>query len=93
MAANLNGGLPMTNNLPYIAFTPSGQLTAGVDQFIMLTSGSIFCQLGLNGLPQVTIPADPPSVVETPPGNATNNPNLIHIDWLTARARLERNQF
>jgi hypothetical protein len=31
--------------------------------------------------------------VETPPGNVTNNPNLIHIDWLTGRARIERNQF
>jgi prepilin-type N-terminal cleavage/methylation domain-containing protein len=84
----------MSNCLPYIGFTPSGQLTAGIDQFIMLTSGSIFCPLDPNtGLPQVTWPPAQPSVVETPPGNATNNPNLIHIDWLTARARVERNQF
>jgi Tfp pilus assembly protein FimT len=84
------------NALPYIGFTPSGQLTAGAgnDQFIMLTSGSIFYPLDPHTLlPQITWPASPPSLVETPPGNATNNPNLIHIDWLTARARIERNQF
>jgi Tfp pilus assembly protein FimT len=82
------------NYLPYIGFAPSGQLTTNADQFIMLSSGSVFCPLDPNtGLPQVTWPAAPPSVVETPPGNATNNPNLIHIDWLTARARVERNQF
>jgi Tfp pilus assembly protein FimT len=80
------------NYLPYIAFTPGGQLISGVDQFIMLSSGSIFCPLDPNtGLPQIS--SSPPNVVETPPGNATNNPNLIHIDWLTARARVERNQF
>ena len=32
-------------------------------------------------------------MVETPPRNEYNNPNLIHIDWLTARAKIERNQF
>ncbi len=82
-----------SNNLPYIGFTANGQLTTNADQYIMLTSGSIFCPLDPStGLPQV-YPTVPPNVVETPPGNATNNPNLIHIDWLTARARVERNQF
>jgi prepilin-type N-terminal cleavage/methylation domain-containing protein len=83
------------NLLPYIGFSASGQLTAGAgnDQFIMLTSGSIFCPLDPRTLlPQIR-PIVPPNLVETPPGNATNNPNLIHIDWLTARARIERNQF
>ena len=79
-----------TNNLlPYIGFAPNGQLTTNGDQFILLTSGSIFFSTGPNGLPVFATP----SVVETPPGNATNNPNIIHIDWLTGRARLERNQF
>jgi len=79
-----------TNNvLPYIGFTPSGQLTAGYDQYIMLTSGSIFYPMDNNGVPQFA----PANLVETPPSNAFSNPNLIHIDWLTARARVERNQF
>jgi prepilin-type N-terminal cleavage/methylation domain-containing protein len=91
---NSNSGTNVNYNiLPYIEFTPSGQLASGADQFIMLTSGSIFVSLDPNGLPQITYPPAPPSVVETPPGAAINNPNLIHIDWLTARARLERNQF
>jgi prepilin-type N-terminal cleavage/methylation domain-containing protein len=79
-----------SNFLPYIAFTPGGQLASGVDQFISLTAGSIFYPTDTNGLPLFT---NAPNLAETPPGNATNNANLIHIDWLTARARLERNQF
>ncbi len=82
------------NYLPYLGFTANGQLATNADQFIMLSSGSIMFPLDVNGNPQwqtgvpnSTLP------VETPPGNATNNPNLIHIDWLTARARVERNQF
>jgi hypothetical protein len=33
-----------------------------------------------------------PVVEERPPGNSTNAFNLIHIDWLTGRARVERQQ-
>ena len=75
--------------MPYIAFTANGQLKAGSDQFIMLDSGSIFYPMDNNGLFQMA----PANVVETPPGNAWSNPNLIHIDWLTSRAKVERNQF
>jgi hypothetical protein len=32
-----------------------------------------------------------PSVIESPPGNSTNSAyNVIHIDRITGRARLER---
>ena len=85
-----NNGIGVSNNLPYIGFTPSGQLTAGFDQYIMLTSGSILYPMNANGTPNFASPAD---VEETPPGNELSNPNLIHIDWLTARAKIERNQF
>jgi prepilin-type N-terminal cleavage/methylation domain-containing protein len=91
--ASFNYGYTVHNYLPYIGFAANGQLTTNADQFIMLTSGSIFASLNSNGLPLIGFPPAPPNVAETPPGNATNNPNLIHIDWLTARARLERNQF
>jgi type II secretory pathway pseudopilin PulG len=77
------------NYLPYIGISASGQLISGVDQFIMLDSGSIFYPLKPDG----SVPFIAANVVETPPGNAFSNPNLIHIDWLTARARIERNQF
>ncbi|MGD0814506.1 MAG: prepilin-type N-terminal cleavage/methylation domain-containing protein [Verrucomicrobiota bacterium] len=88
------GNIANTNYLPYIGFTANGQLTKGYDQFIALSSGSIFYPLDANGNPQWTNNTpNAPVPVETPPGNVTNNPNLIHIDWLTGRARIERNQF
>jgi prepilin-type N-terminal cleavage/methylation domain-containing protein len=88
----------VSNYLPYIGFSPSGQLTTpGADQFIMLTSGGIFYQRDSNQLATITFPSSggpvPPNLSETPPGAATNNPNLIHIDWVTGRGRIERNQF
>jgi prepilin-type N-terminal cleavage/methylation domain-containing protein len=83
-----------SNYLPYLAFSPSGQLISGSDQFIALSSGSIFYPLDASGNPQWTPgAANAPIPVETPPGNVSNNANLIHIDWLTARSRLEHNQF
>jgi len=76
-----------SNILPYICFTPSGRLSTNTDQFISLTSGSALFLTNTDGTPQ------PVNLVETPPGNASNNAYLIHIDWLTARAKIERNQF
>jgi hypothetical protein len=37
--------------------------------------------------------AGAPSIVETPPGNQTNNPCMIKIDWATARGTIVQNQF
>jgi hypothetical protein len=31
-------------------------------------------------------------ILETPAGNTTNTYNLVSIDWLTGRARLERQE-
>jgi prepilin-type N-terminal cleavage/methylation domain-containing protein len=96
---NVAGNITNSNSLPYIGFSASGQLTtgaAGGDQFIALSSGSIFYPQDANGNPQwqpgINTP-NAPMPVETPLGNVSNNPVLIHIDWLTARARVERNQF
>lgn len=83
-------GYIFTNNLPCIAFTPSGQLAAGSNQYIMLTAGSIFYPMDANNNPAFLTT---PDLVGTPPGNETNNPHLIDIDWLTGRAKLEQNQF
>lgn len=80
----------LTLGLPYIGFQPNGQLTTNGDQFILLGSGSLFnAALNPDGSPQFA----EPQLFETPVGNTTNNPNVIHIDWLTGRAKLERNQF
>jgi prepilin-type N-terminal cleavage/methylation domain-containing protein len=76
--------------LPYIGFLPSGQLNANSDQYIMLARGGIFYPIASNGSPIYSSPVD---FVETPAGNDTNNPNLIHIDMTTSRAKVEQNQF
>jgi len=80
--------------VPYIAFNYLGQLTPGdgsvlpYDENIPLDYGSIATarsptnKLGIQG---------PVSIIESPPGNDTNSAyNVIHIDRMTGRARLER---
>lgn len=56
---------------------------------IPLTRGSIFYARDANGN-RLFQPAD---VQETPPGNSISNKNHIVIDWLTGRARVEREEF
>jgi prepilin-type N-terminal cleavage/methylation domain-containing protein len=74
-------------DLPYVAFTSSGGLSSGQDEFIPLARGDIFPILP--GTP--LIPGTPLlDAIELPPGNSTNSPNLIRIDGLTGRARVER---
>jgi prepilin-type N-terminal cleavage/methylation domain-containing protein len=80
--------------VPYIAFNYLGQLTAGdgsvlpYDENIPLAYGSLVTARN----PATKAPMQGPlSLVETPPGNSTNTAyNVIHIDRLTGRARLER---
>jgi prepilin-type N-terminal cleavage/methylation domain-containing protein len=80
----LNGsGLANTPPLPYVAFSPLGQLATNGDEYIPLTRGHVQFVAG-------SAPA-PGFAIETPVGNSTNNCNIIHIDWQTARARVERN--
>jgi type II secretory pathway pseudopilin PulG len=80
----------MNINLPCIGFTPQGSLTTQfTNQYIALARGSIFYPTDTNGIPLL----EPPMWNENPPGNDANNPNLIQIDWLTARATLLQNQF
>jgi prepilin-type N-terminal cleavage/methylation domain-containing protein len=81
-------------SLPYIAFNYLGQLTPGdgsvlpYDENIPLDYGSIAPPVN----PTSKLPVQGlPSVVEDPPGNSTNiSYNIIHVDRLTGRARLER---
>jgi hypothetical protein len=68
--------------LPYIGFSPLGQLTTNNDEYIPLCRGRV--------IPPVGVRAAFPT--ETPATNSVNNCNLIHLDWLTARAKIERNQ-
>jgi prepilin-type N-terminal cleavage/methylation domain-containing protein len=77
--------------LPSIAFTPQGQLATAPsfnNQYIALARGSIFYPTDTNGVPLF----QPPNLAEVPPGNDLKNPNLIQIDWMTARPTLVQNQ-
>lgn len=80
-------------SLPYVAFNYLGQLTvdginpADVDEFIPLARGAVFASRDTEKIPLVD--TRPPQVSEIPPGNSTNSYNLVHIDHLTGRARLE----
>lgn len=76
--------------LPYIAFDSNGRLAsgpAGQDFFIPITRASIFPARDANLKPTLN-PAD---VVEAGYRETTStNYTLIHIDWMTGRARVER---
>jgi len=74
--------------LPYVAFNYLGQLTSGRDEYIPLARGNIIYSRDATKTP---LPS-PPDVKEIPPGNSINAFNLIHIDWLTGRARVERQE-
>jgi prepilin-type N-terminal cleavage/methylation domain-containing protein len=73
-------------DLPYIAFDYQGRLISQRDEVVPLTRGSVFYARDPGG---VAIPGRP-DILETPPGNSTNNFNQVRIDWLTGRARVER---
>lgn len=73
--------------LPYIAFNHLGQLESGRDEYIPIAVGAVSFPRN-QSLPPTSL-----SVArEVPPGNSTNSYNLIHIDWVTGRARIEQPQ-
>ena len=88
------GGVKTYVALPYIAFNHLGQLTpqapswADNSEYIPLAKGNVNQTLDVNKTPMQA----PPVVNEQPPGNSTNAFLLIHIDWLTGRARLEKQE-
>jgi prepilin-type N-terminal cleavage/methylation domain-containing protein len=82
------------STLPYLAFDYLGRLTPDLnglnhDEYIPLALGSIFYAPAAGGGFDLTKPAD---VLETPPQNSVNISNVIHIDWLTGHARIERQE-
>jgi prepilin-type N-terminal cleavage/methylation domain-containing protein len=91
---------PNNNNfLPYIAFNYLGQLTvdgqnlASRDEYIPIAQGSV--SPAINPATKAFVLEPPsaggsPQVSENPPGNSTNiSYNIVHIDRLTGRAKLE----
>lgn len=79
---------PKGFQLPYIAFNHLGQLTSGEDEYIPLARGTLGHAYSREKVPL----QGPPTVQESPVGNSTNSFNLVHIDWLTGRARVERQE-
>lgn len=81
--------------LPYIAFNSLGQLVdgfnnpLGANELLPLGLGNVgFARDQATKLPV----AASPSINETPKGNVTNAFNIVSIDWLTGRARMERQE-
>jgi prepilin-type N-terminal cleavage/methylation domain-containing protein len=75
--------------LPYIAFDPTGKLTSGEDEYIPLARGTVDPAVDPNTgafVPGVA------TITESPPANSLTDYNVIHIDWLTGRAKLETRQ-
>jgi hypothetical protein len=85
--------------LPYIAFdylgrlVKAGDIPATRDEYIPLAHGSVSpARNPATGAPIFGATAAPDER-ELPPGNSTNSSfNVIHIDWVTGRARLERQE-
>ena len=91
-------------NLPYIAFNYKGQLTteelspspSPQDEYIPLATGSV--SPAINGGARTWVlggnaGANAPTVTEVPPGNSVGSSyDIIHINWLTGRARQETQQ-
>lgn len=81
--------------LPYVAFNYLGQLTAGDgeplgrDEYIPLVHGSI---LYARNPTTRALQMSPPIYQEIPANSSVVSFNLVHIDWLTGRARVERRE-
>jgi prepilin-type N-terminal cleavage/methylation domain-containing protein len=80
---------PVAGVWPCIGFNYLGQLISGRDEFIPLAHGSVnYARDPFSKALQF----DAPLVEERPPNNSRLSYNIIHIDWLTGRARLERRE-
>ena len=72
--------------LPYVAFDYLGRLITGRDEYIPLARGSVFPVRDAGGN-FINVVAD---AKENPLNNSIISSNVIHIDWLTGKARTER---
>jgi prepilin-type N-terminal cleavage/methylation domain-containing protein len=68
--------------LPYIAFDERGQLVSGQNEFIPLATGPV----------SIAPTNVAPYIQEIPAGNTTNAFNVVSIEWLTGRGRIERQE-
>ena len=85
------GGVRTWVTLPYIAFDYTGQVVHGPNEpygceLIPLAKGAVGFSRNANKIPLQALP----SITEQPAGNSTNAYNLVKVEWLTGRARVER---
>lgn len=87
----MNGGVT-NGTIAYLAFDYMGRLVyedgtpTMRDEYIPVAQGSIFFTRDQNG----GLIWDKADIQENPPGNSLVNYNLIHIDALTGRAKIEQ---
>jgi prepilin-type N-terminal cleavage/methylation domain-containing protein len=74
--------------LPYIAFNHLGQLESKQDEYIPLGQGRVNQTRTAEGQATGYLPR----ILESPVGNSSNAFMVIHVDWLTGRARLEQQE-
>ena len=75
--------------LPYVAFNHLGQTESGEDEYIPLAQGSVSYSFDANKVPTQVAP----TMTENPPGNSSNAYTIVHINALTGRAKLEKQEF
>ncbi len=75
--------------IPYIGFDYLGRLVTQRDEYIPLARGSIFYPRDPVTGNYINQPAD---VQENPLNNSVTSSNVVHIEWLTGRARVERQE-
>ena len=86
--ATMANGANVWINMPYIAFNSMGQVVSGSSsqpEFLPVTEGNLSftrdaTKVAIQGLPTAT---------EVPLGNTSNNYNLVYVDQLTGRGRIE----
>lgn len=73
--------------LPFVGFDYQGRLLTGREEAIPIAQGAVdIARDPANG----RLKLEPGQAIERPPGNWTNQPNVIRVDWLTGRARFEK---
>lgn len=83
-------GTPFKLNLPCIVFDAQGRLQSGRDEYIPLVEGSaMMARSSTNDFHLL----QPPDIIQPNYRTPTEtNYLLIHIDWLTGKARVERRE-
>ncbi len=75
--------------LPYVGFDYQGRIALERDEILPLALGSIFYPRGPNGILRAPFVAD---VAQSPASNSVTLYNHVYIEWLTGRARVERQE-